>query len=99
MQYVLLIFTIVELLDGPVHGGNHLFVFNCNHRYIKALITKVLAQTYFLAHALPGMAITMKMFFYFSFFFFWYIKFHAATLTAATVLDGSVCNVASTVVP
>jgi hypothetical protein len=33
VQYLLLVFTILEGLEGPVHGGNELVTTNCNYRH------------------------------------------------------------------
>jgi hypothetical protein len=33
VQYLLLVFTIFEVLEGPMHGGNELETSNCNSRH------------------------------------------------------------------
>jgi hypothetical protein len=33
VPYLLLVFTIFEVLEGPIHGGNELETSNCNERH------------------------------------------------------------------
>jgi hypothetical protein len=33
VQLLLLVFTIFEVLEGPIHGGNELETSNCNSRH------------------------------------------------------------------
>jgi hypothetical protein len=33
VQYLLLVFIIFEVLEGPIHGGNELETSNCNERH------------------------------------------------------------------
>jgi hypothetical protein len=33
VQYLLLVFTIFEVLEGPIHGGDELELPNCNKRH------------------------------------------------------------------
>jgi hypothetical protein len=33
VQFLLLVFTVFEVLEGPIHGGNELETSNCNSRH------------------------------------------------------------------
>jgi hypothetical protein len=54
VQYVLLDFTILQVLEGPIHGGNELDLSNCNEGKMNLAKKKAHTKTTFSTDTFAG---------------------------------------------
>jgi hypothetical protein len=54
VKYSLLVFTIFEGLEGPIHGGDELETFNCNYRHTEPC-KNIIQQRYLLVQQYFGL--------------------------------------------